>query len=80
MEQVYRMAGPQCVEGTSGRFRHSRVQHAGIVQRISNLMLTWQDRATQRAQLAALDDRLLRDMGIDPVDAMREADKPFWRA
>jgi uncharacterized protein YjiS (DUF1127 family) len=25
-----------------------------------------------------MDDRLLRDIGIDRLDARREADRPFW--
>jgi uncharacterized protein YjiS (DUF1127 family) len=28
--------------------------------------------------LAELDDRLLRDIGIDRQAAMREAERPFW--
>ena len=35
--------------------------------------------ATSR-QLVALDDRLYRDIGVSPLDAYREAQKPFWRA
>jgi len=38
----------------------------------------WRDRARQRRQLAALDDRMLADMGINRCDVMRECDKPFW--
>jgi uncharacterized protein YjiS (DUF1127 family) len=40
----------------------------------------WQDRARQRRCLARLDDRLLRDIGIDRADALREIRKPFWEA
>ncbi len=40
----------------------------------------WQERARQRTHLAALDDRLLSDMGISRADAAREAAVPFWRA
>ncbi|MGD8710586.1 MAG: hypothetical protein PVF40_09370 [Ectothiorhodospiraceae bacterium] len=32
-----------------------------------------------RADLQRLDRHLLRDAGLDPVDANREANKPFWR-
>ncbi len=43
----------------------------------------WHLRARTRAQLRALldhgNDRLLQDIGIQRVDALREADKPFWR-
>lgn len=44
-----------------------------------DLVLQWQERVRQRHQLAKLDDRLLRDIGISRVDAMHEIEKPFWR-
>ncbi|MBV8534125.1 MAG: DUF1127 domain-containing protein [Alphaproteobacteria bacterium] len=33
----------------------------------------------ERAQLRALSDRELRDIGISRCDALQEAKKPFWR-
>lgn len=39
-----------------------------------------QQRRRERRQLAELDERLLRDIGIERADALREARKPFWRA
>ncbi len=39
----------------------------------------WQERAAQRAHLAALEDHLLKDIGIGRAQADREAAKPFWR-
>ena len=44
------------------------------------VLLNWQERARQRAHLGALDERMLRDMGISRADAVREAAIPFWRA
>ncbi len=46
---------------------------------ILETLLVWQERDRQRRHLAALDDRLLRDMGISRADAAREAAIPFWR-
>ncbi len=46
---------------------------------ILETLLVWQERDRQRRHLAALDDRLLRDMGISRADALREAAIPFWR-
>ena len=43
------------------------------------LIAGWIERAGQRRSLAALDDHTLRDIGITRVEAMREAEKPFWR-
>lgn len=40
----------------------------------------WQKRIHMRSELGALDQRLLNDMGIDPLDADSEAAKPFWRS
>lgn len=39
----------------------------------------WSFRARTRRDLMKLDDRLLRDAGLDPIDARKEANKPFWR-
>ena len=39
----------------------------------------WYERSRQRRRLARLDDRLLRDIGIDRIAAMEEISKPFWR-
>ena len=47
---------------------------------IGRTLSLWQDRARQRAHLASLDDRILRDIGISRVEVAREASKPFWRA
>lgn len=41
-------------------------------------VLGWQDRARSRRQLADLDDRLLRDIGLSRADVSRETTKPFW--
>ena len=35
--------------------------------------------AEARRYLGRLDDRMLRDVGFDPEDARREAEKPFWK-
>jgi uncharacterized protein YjiS (DUF1127 family) len=39
----------------------------------------WITLARSRRDLAALDDRALRDVGIDRATAAQEASKPFWR-
>jgi len=33
----------------------------------------------ERQNLAEMDDRILRDMGIDRMAATQEAEKPFWK-
>lgn len=39
----------------------------------------WRHRRKSRRALLWLDERLLRDIGVDRQDAMEEARKPFWR-
>ncbi|BAQ43794.1 MULTISPECIES: DUF1127 domain-containing protein [Methylobacterium] len=39
----------------------------------------WADRRRERRALIACPDGLLKDVGLSRADAMREADKPFWR-
>lgn len=49
-------------------------------QTLVALYKEWQRRAHGRAELAALTDRELRDIGVTRFDAHREIGKPFWRA
>ena len=44
------------------------------------LVREWRRRARSRAELAALDDRMLRDIGLTRADVWFEIAKPFWRA
>ena len=48
---------------------------ASLLRRI----LTWSVRIRQRRSLAAVDDWLLKDIGVSRADAMREYDKAFWQ-
>jgi uncharacterized protein YjiS (DUF1127 family) len=52
---------------------------AGLRGRAS-VIRRWLERCRQRRALAALDDRLLRDIGITRAQAQREAARPFWSA
>lgn len=38
----------------------------------------WAERRHSRNALAALDDRMLSDLGLNHADAQVEAEKPFW--
>jgi uncharacterized protein YjiS (DUF1127 family) len=46
---------------------------------ITRVVSLWHERARQRRHLARLDDRALRDIGVDRASAHFEASKPFWR-
>ena len=49
------------------------------VNRAIRVLFVWQERSRSRFELAQLNDRMLRDIGLSRVDALREASKPFWR-
>ncbi len=59
----------------------SRIHDAGgaLSRRLSRLAAAWRDRVRERHQLARLDDRALRDMGLSRCDVAGEIAKPFWR-
>jgi len=50
-----------------------------LLDSVLQALLAWQDRDRQRRQLAELDDRLLKDIGLSVGDVARETRKPFWR-
>lgn len=52
----------------------------GVVRRITAVVDAWAQRARDRCDLAELDERQRRDMGLDLEAIRREASKPFWRA
>ncbi|MEQ8356534.1 MAG: DUF1127 domain-containing protein [Kiloniellaceae bacterium] len=43
-------------------------------------LIVWQQRVKDREALKRLPDHMLRDIGIDPMEALEAARKPFWRA
>lgn len=77
------------INGYNGyQFRRARrsAGAAGLARAVGAALLRpleiamqWQDRARERRQLLQMSDRLLKDIGISRVDAVHEADKPFWR-
>ena len=49
-----------------------------VQETVAQLSL-WRERARSRAMLGSLDDRMLRDVGIDRATAAEESRTWFWR-
>lgn len=49
-----------------------------LALRLWETLETWWFRHRSRWLLATLDDRILKDIGISSVDALKESSKPFW--
>lgn len=58
---------------------HGSAPFAGWPQRLLDLVFLWHERARERRELAALDSRMLADIGVDTATAADVANKPFWR-
>jgi uncharacterized protein YjiS (DUF1127 family) len=50
------------------------------VATVRGVVRLWLSRWRTRRDLAALPPYMLRDIGLDPIAARNEAEKPFWRA
>jgi uncharacterized protein YjiS (DUF1127 family) len=59
----------------------NRLEHAaaGAIKRVLIRVKQWRRRVRERAELAALDDRMLADIGLSRPEAEFLANKPFWR-
>ena len=53
---------------------------AGLFASVWETLCFWQTRIQGRTRLAALDDRMLKDIGLSRSQAYRETAKPFWLA
>ena len=51
----------------------------GFLSGVVAVLREWRRRRNGRLELARLDERMLRDIGLTRVDAEYEMNKPFWR-
>ena len=65
-------------EASSFTFGRAVALLAGVVAVGFETMMTRAELAKSRRQLAELDDRLLRDIGLDRATARFEANKNYW--
>jgi uncharacterized protein YjiS (DUF1127 family) len=47
---------------------------------MASALRLWRQRSRQRRTLAELDERLLRDIGVNRLAARQECNKWFWQA
>ncbi len=57
----------------------SKAPLAGTYTAFGQILETWRRRNRERRELAQLDHRTLRDLGLTAGQAQFEANKPFWR-
>jgi uncharacterized protein YjiS (DUF1127 family) len=57
----------------------SKAPLAGTFTAFANVLHLWRQRNHERNELAKLDARSLRDLGLTEGAARFEANKPFWR-
>jgi uncharacterized protein YjiS (DUF1127 family) len=72
-------AKPACRHGFPPAGSETRLRQAAFAYLWHTLIL-WCARGRQRRDLAELDAHLLKDIGVTPGQAAREAAKPFWVA
>lgn len=58
----------------------SKAPLAGTYTAFAQILGIWRRRAKDRRELAQLDRRTLRDLGLSAGEVAFEANKPFWRA
>jgi uncharacterized protein YjiS (DUF1127 family) len=52
---------------------------SGFLSGVRAALREWRRRRNGRLELARLDERMLRDIGLTRFDAEYEINKPFWR-
>jgi uncharacterized protein YjiS (DUF1127 family) len=57
----------------------SKAPLAGTFTAFNQILATWRRRSRERTELAHLDRRTIRDLGLSEGDIQFEANKPFWR-
>ena len=77
---MQRFAGTEQSSGrTSLRTAQAPALFGSLAASFRRRLQTWLQRIRQRRALDAIDDWMLRDIGLSRGDAMRERDKRFWQ-
>lgn len=60
-----------------------QLTHMSLLSRtaviLADMIVAWEVRHRSRKHLERLDDRLLKDIGLDSHAASQESHKPFWQ-
>jgi uncharacterized protein YjiS (DUF1127 family) len=73
------MKQSDCIDTIDLARRPSALGLVGWLRRLPDQVLMGLERARQRRQLAQLDRRMLRDIGVSPSAAFSETRKWFWQ-
>jgi uncharacterized protein YjiS (DUF1127 family) len=70
-----------CADRTPQETQRQASPHrlSGFLSGVRAALRQWRQRRNGRLELARLDERMLRDIGLTRVDAEYEINKPFWR-
>jgi len=71
---------PTLEQSTLVEARRRAWQLLDSINRIDEIVSTWQRRHSSRRQFANLDSRILKDCGISEADRFIAINKPFWEA
>jgi uncharacterized protein YjiS (DUF1127 family) len=63
----------------AGRAARFRILLGRTRARVVEHVISWDQRRRDRRRLASLDDRMLRDIGIDRATAGSDSTSSFWR-
>ncbi len=53
---------------------------AAVLDRLIETPFLWAERVSERRHLTELDDRLLKDIGLNRADVEAISTRPFWRS
>ena len=68
------------VQSVQSAFANRQQTPARGLPWLLDLLIRWQERAFERKRLAAMDDHVLRDIGLSRADIDQEVRKPFWQS
>ena len=73
------MKNQHCIHTIDAVTAHHRLGLPPWIVAATRRLIRWRETRRQRQHLAALDDRMLRDIGLSRSDVQVEVEKPFWR-